>query len=142
MASRPRFPFPLARTQRPPAVGVLILVANYFGPVARAVLPKAAARAAHRQGWLDFRLGFALLKDRRVSVLAKLAALATGVTFTAILVAIEFPLATLVGLLVPFLGIALDMVVDGLEVIALPLLISALAIRLFAPKAIIESLRS
>ena len=118
----------------------LLLVANFFGPVARAVLPKAAAREAHRRGWLVLRLGFALLRDRRVSILTKLAALASGATLTAILVAIEFPLEGLIGLLVPFLGLAFDVAFDGLELIAFPLLISAIVIRWLAPKSVVESL--
>lgn len=110
--------------------------------IVRRALHKAAAGEAHRRGWLNFRLGFALMRDRRVPILTKLAALASGVTLTAILIAIEFPLESLLGVLVPFLGAGLDLIVDGLEVVALPLLLSSLIIRWMAPKPIVLDLTS
>jgi len=112
-----------------------------MGSIGKELLPKAALGHAHKRGWLDFKLGIALMKDRRVSILAKLASLATGLTLTAILVAIEFPLETVIGALVPFLGLALDLTFDGLEFIFLPILVASLVIRWMAPKAIVESLR-
>jgi len=78
------------------------------------------------------------MRDRRVSILKKLAAIATGVTFTAILVALEFPLESLIGLIVPFLGLAVDIAFDGIELLVLPLLVSTLVIRWLAPRAIVE----
>jgi hypothetical protein len=78
------------------------------------------------------------MKDRRVSGWTKLAALALGAAITAILVAIEVPLETLVGLLVPFLGVAVDIAFDGLELLVFPALLSLLFVRLLAPKALIE----
>ena len=118
------------------------MVVNLIGPVARVVLPKATAREAHRRGWFDFKLGFALLRDRRVSILTKLAAIASGITLTAIFVAIEVPLESLIGILMPFLGLAIDIAFDGLELLVLPALIAAIVIRWLAPKAVVESLRT
>jgi len=116
-------------------------VPNIMGLVGKRVLPKAALNHAHRHGWLDLKLGFALLRDKRVTLLTKLAALATGVTLTAILFALEFPIEAIVGALLPFLGVALDFAVDGIEFLILPLLLGAVVIRWMAPKAIVESLR-
>ncbi len=116
-------------------------MANFVGFLGRSVLHKAAAREAHRRGWFDMRLGFALLRDKRVSILVKLAAIASGVTLTAILVALEVPIESLVGFLLPFLGFVLDFAVDGLEIVLLPLLFSSLFIRWFAPKAVVDMLR-
>jgi hypothetical protein len=62
------------------------------------------------------------------------------VALTAILIAIEFPLESLVGILAPFIGVAADLVFDGLEVVVLPVLLSAVVIRWLAPKWVIESI--
>ena len=118
-----------------------VVVPNIMGLVGKRVLPKAALNHAHRHGWLDLKLGFALLRDKRVTLLTKLAALATGVTLTAILFALEFPIEAIVGALLPFLGVALDFAVDGIEFLILPLLLVAVVIRWMSPKAIVESLR-
>ena len=110
-----------------------------FGTLARKVLPKAAAREAHRRGWFDLKLGIALMRDSRVSLLTKLAALASGVTLTAILVAIEFPLESLIALVLPFLGLVFDFAFDGFEIIVLPLLAATLILRWLAPKSVVDS---
>ena len=112
---------------------------SYIGKLGRIVLPKAVAREAHRRGWLDLKLGYALLRDQRVSILTKLAALASGITLTAILIALEFPLEALIGWVVPFLGLAFDVAFDGLEVFVLPLLFGTLVLRWLAPRAVVES---
>jgi hypothetical protein len=52
-------------------------------------------------------------------------ALALGLFVTIALEAFEVPLETVVGALIPFLGLALDAVFDGLEFIVLPLLLAA-----------------
>ena len=80
------------------------------------------------------------MRDQRVSILTKLAALASGITLTAILVALEFPLEALIGVVLPFLGFALDFAVDGLEIIVLPLLAATLVIRWLAPKHVVDDI--
>lgn len=120
-------------------LGVIKVVTNNIGMLARKVLPKAAAREAHRRGWFDLKLGIALMRDSRVSLLTKLAALASGVTLTAILVAIEFPLESLIALVMPFLGLVFDFAFDGFEILVLPLLTATLVLRWLAPKSVVES---
>ncbi|MDR3688407.1 MAG: hypothetical protein P4L46_03440 [Fimbriimonas sp.] len=116
-------------------------MANILGAAAKKALPKAALHQANKRGWLDMKLGFALMRDRRVSMLAKLASLASGVVLTAILVAIEVPLESIVGALLPFVGVALDFAIDGIEFLIFPLIVSAIVIRWMAPKAVVDSLR-
>ena len=79
------------------------------------------------------------MRDSRVSLLTKLAALASGVTLTAILVAIEFPLESLIALVLPFLGLVFDFAFDGFEIIVLPLLAATLILRWLAPKSVVDS---
>lgn len=98
----------------------------------------AAAKEAHRRGWLNFGLGWALMKDRRLSAWTKIAAVAAGAGATALLVAFEVPLEAMVAALVPLLGMAADFAFDGLEVALFPILLSLLFVRWFAPKEIVE----
>src|SRR5579871_1901518 len=71
---------------------------------------------------LDFGLGFALLRDRRVAIGRKALALLLGGLIVAALIALEVPVEALVGLLLNIPGVGIDAVVDGLEVIAGPVL--------------------
>ncbi len=67
-----------------------------------------------------------MLRDRQVSLVAKLIALAFGVALTAMLLLLEIPLEGLLGLFLPFIGFAADVVVDGLEFLILPVLFAGL----------------
>src|SRR5579871_6378237 len=91
---------------------------------------------------LDFGLGLALFRDRRVSIGLKALALLLGGLIVAGLVALELPVEALVGLLLNIPGIGIDAVVDGLEVIAGPLLFGALLLTRLAPAQIVERLRA
>jgi hypothetical protein len=75
---------------------------------------------------LDIRYGFVLLKSREVPVGSKLLALVLGVGITGLLLAFEAPLELILGVFVPLLGVAADTVVDGLEVVVLPLVFACL----------------
>ncbi len=77
------------------------------------------------------------MKDRRISVWTKLAAVGGGAAVTAILVGLEVPLEMLIGLLVPFLGVAVDIAFDGLELVVFPVLLSLVLIRWLAPKPLL-----
>ncbi len=113
---------------------------NLLGSIGRRVLPHAVARHAHKKGWLDLKLGFALLRDKRVSVLAKLASIATGAALTAIFIALEVPLETIVGALLPFVGLFFDLAIDGIEVLILPIVIGSFVLQKLAPKNIVREL--
>ena len=65
-----------------------------------------------------------MMKDRRVPVGSKILAIAIGFGVTSILVAVEFPLEAVVAVILPFIGAAADVIVDGFELLVFPLLIS------------------
>jgi hypothetical protein len=90
---------------------------------------------------LDVRFGFALLRDRRVPLKAKLLALAAAIGLVALLVLIEVPLESVLTLLVPLFTIP-DMVVDGLEVVVLPAVLVALVAPFCTPAEIRELIRA
>ncbi len=103
----------------------------------RFVFKSLAHRAAHgaaKRSGLNLRLGFKLLRDRRVSVGHKMLALAIGLGVTAGLIVLEIPLEGVLGALVPFLGLAVDTAVDGLEFVLLPLIVGALSLPFLVPR--------
>src|SRR5258706_13425465 len=89
----------------------------------------------------DIGLGFALLRDRRVPIIRKLAALGLGGMAMAALVMLELPMEGLIAALLNLPGIGLDFLVDGLEILAGPLVIGSLFLIRLAPPAIAELLR-
>ena len=91
---------------------------------------------------LDFRLGVALFRDRRVPVPHKMMALALGVIILVSLNAMELPLDTLVAFLLPVIGAGIDLAFNGIENIIGPLLLAALLLPHVAPKALVERIRA
>src|SRR4028118_817226 len=114
------------------------------------ILRQTGGRVAHNAikkhtaegGRFDLKFGFALLKDRRVPVGAKLLALGLGVAATAVINALELPLGALIAVLLPGVGLAIDAVLNGLEFIAGPLLASALVLPFVAPRPLVEQIRA
>ena len=116
-------------------------MANFLGFVGKQVLPKAAVKHAHKHGWLDLRLGYALLRDKRVSIGVKLASLGIGLALTVGLFLLEVPLEAVIGTVLPLLGLALDFTFDGIEFVVVPVVVASLVIRWLAPKPVVDSLR-
>ncbi len=86
---------------------------------------QAAVGYARRKGWIDIRGGLALLRSRDVPIGHKVSALALGLVLALVLEAIEFPVEMILdgmtlGLATPILAL-----IDGLEIIALPILFGA-----------------
>lgn len=99
---------------------------------------KHAAKHAHRRGWLNVRLGMALFRDRRVSVGTKLLALGLGLGLTMIAEALQLPLEGIFAALMPLVGIVLDVAIDGLELIALPMIFGSILLTHLAPRMIVD----
>ena len=98
-----------------------------------------AVAGGHLQGSrLNLKLGLTLLRDRRVGIWIKLAALALGAAAAGALIALEFPLETILAVLLPGLGLGLDLIADGMEAIAVPLLLAGLALPFMAPRALVD----
>lgn len=91
---------------------------------------------------VDVKLGFALGRDRRVPVTAKMAALALGFVLTFALDMFELPLETVLAFLLPVIGFGINLAVDGAELIALPVLFGAALLPHLAPKSIVERVRA
>jgi hypothetical protein len=84
---------------------------------------QVAAQGVRRAG-IDPRRGWSLFWTRGVPAGSKITSLFVGVVATAILMAFEFPLEAIVATLAPIVGLVADAAIDGLEVIALPVLLA------------------
>ena len=106
------------------------------------VAHKTLAKNSHKGGFLDIKLGFSMLKDRRVSFGPKLMALGLGAGLIALLIALEFPLESLLAIVVPGLGLVLDFVTDGLEALLGTVGVAALLLPHLAPKLLTQQFRN
>jgi hypothetical protein len=64
---------------------------------------------------MDIQLGYALLRDRRVPIRPKLIALAIGAAVVGFTELLQIPLESLFAVILPIVGIAGDVVLDGVE---------------------------
>ncbi|MBV8377291.1 MAG: hypothetical protein JO279_09835 [Verrucomicrobia bacterium] len=91
---------------------------------------------------MNIRLGYALLRDRRVSIRAKLIALGIGAASVGAIELLELPVEGVLGALLPFVGAAGDLALDGAEAIIGPVLIASLLLPYLAPAEIVEQIRA
>lgn len=107
-----------------------------MNPIYSKAAAHLAGKHAQKAGFLNLPLGFALLRDRRVPMGPKVRALAVGIAVTAICEMLEVPVEAIIAGLVPVLGLGIDIALDGLEFVALPLLIAAILMPKFAPERV------
>jgi hypothetical protein len=91
---------------------------------------------------LSFKLGFALMRDRRVPLRAKGLALLLGLALTGLLEVFEIPMEGLISMLVPLVGMAGDMALDGVELVAGPLLLGNLLLPYLAPREVVAQVQA
>ena len=91
---------------------------------------------------LDVRFGFALMRDRRVAVRLKLLAILIGLAVTALVEFLEIPIEGVLSALLPLLGFVGDIVVDGAEAVAGPLILAGLLLPFLAPRDVVEQIRA
>jgi hypothetical protein len=119
-----------------------LFVRSILGLLGKRVAHKAVAHHSRRGGIFDFRFGFELMIDRRVPFAAKFISLVIGLALTGMLLTLEAPLELLLGAFLPLLGFAADAIVDGLEIVVLPLLFASLLLPHLAPKSLVGYLRA
>lgn len=89
----------------------------------------------------DWRLGIQLMRDGRVPMRCKGQAIVLGVLALVALEVLELPLQTVLWTVLPIIGFAADAAVDGIELLAVPFLISTIALPFLAPRALVDSIR-
>ena len=111
------------------------------------ILNQVGLRAAHAVvggkltgSRFNMKLGFALLKDRRIGVWPKLLSLAIGGAVAALIIALEIPLEGILALFLPGIGYAIDFVADGMEAVILPVLFGSLILPFVAPRQLVDEI--
>ena len=94
-----------------------------------------------RSRLLDLKLGFALMRDRRVPLHKKALAILIAIALTGLLEILELPVEGLLAMLLSIVGVVGDVVIDGIEAIAGPLMISALLLPFLAPPGVVDQIR-
>jgi hypothetical protein len=121
-----------------------IMIRHIAGFLGRRLLGRAVASSAlgASGGAIDPKLGLRLLRDSRVPLKSKLCALGLGLGAVLVLEILELPLQTALWLLLPVIGMAADFALDGLELLAGPLLVACLTLPVLAPREIVEQIRA
>jgi hypothetical protein len=88
-----------------------------------------------------YRLGCLLLKDPRVPLANKFFAFVLAACATLLLIAVEAPVEGMVAMMLPMLGIFVDIAVDGIEVLLLPILLAILILPTLVPRGMVDALR-
>ena len=91
--------------------------------------------------WVDLKLGYALLRDHRVPLRFKAAALAIGLATVAVLAVFELPVEGVIAAVLPLIGIAGDVVFDGFETFVVPILVACLLLPSMAPSKVVAQVR-
>lgn len=91
---------------------------------------------------LDVKFGFALMRDHRIPLRSKVMAALSGLAITGLVEVLEIPVEGILSVLLPILGAAGDVVVDGAELVAGPLLLAAMLLPYLAPRDIVGLIRS
>ena len=87
-------------------------------------------------------LGYALLRDQRVSLRPKFMALGAGLVVMAAIQVLQIPLESILAFVLPGVGAAGDVALDGVEAVVVPVLVATLLMPHLAPRSIVEELRA
>jgi hypothetical protein len=87
-------------------------------------------------------LGYALLRDRRVSLRPKFVALGVGLLVMGIIQLLQIPFESILAFVLPGVGAAGDVAVDGAEAVIVPVLVATLLMPYLAPQSIVQELRA
>jgi hypothetical protein len=93
-------------------------------------------------GNMNAPLGYALLRDRRVPVRAKCVALAVGLAVMGIIQLLQVPFESVLAFVLPGVGAAGDVAVDGVEAVVLPVLVATLLMPYLAPQNVVQEVRA
>jgi hypothetical protein len=91
---------------------------------------------------MNVQLGYALLRDRRVPLRPKLIALTIGAAVVGFTELLQIPLESLFAVILPIVGIAGDVVLDGVEAVFGPVLIATLLLPYLAPDPVVQQIRA
>jgi hypothetical protein len=95
-------------------------------------------------GWdvMKMTLGYALLRDRRVPIRTKLIALGIGAAGVGAIELLQLPIEGVVAALLPFIGAAGDLALDGAEALIGSVFIATLLMPHLAPADLVRQVRA
>ena len=91
---------------------------------------------------MNMPLGYALLRDRRVPIRTKLIALGIGAAGIGAIELLQLPVEGVVAALLPLIGAAGDLALDGAEAVIGPVLIATLLLPHLAPADLVQQIRA
>ena len=91
---------------------------------------------------MNMTLGYALLRDRRVPIRTKLIALGIGAAGIGAFELLQLPVEGVVAALLPLIGAAGDLALDGAEAVIGPVLIATLLLPHLAPADLVQQIRA
>jgi hypothetical protein len=91
---------------------------------------------------MNMTLGYALLRDRRVPIRTKLIALGIGAAGVGAIELLQLPLEGVFAALLPLVGAAGDLTLDGAEAVIGPVLIATFLLPHLAPADLVRQVRA
>ena len=91
---------------------------------------------------MKMTLGYALLRDRRVPIRTKLIALGIGAAGVGAIELLQLPLEGVIAALLPLIGAAGDLALDGAEAIIGSVFIATLLMPYLAPADLVRQIRA
>ncbi|HSZ79660.1 MAG TPA: hypothetical protein VK775_19800 [Chthoniobacterales bacterium] len=91
---------------------------------------------------MNMTLGYALLRDRRVPIRTKLIALGIGAAGVGAIELLQLPLEGVFAALLPLVGAAGDLTLDGAEAVIGPILIATLVLPHLVPADLVRQVRA
>jgi hypothetical protein len=91
---------------------------------------------------MNMPLGYALLRDRRVPIRTKLIALGIGAATVGTIELLQLPIEGVVAMLLPFVGAAGDLALDGAEAVIGPVVIATLLLPYLASPDLVRQVRN
>jgi hypothetical protein len=91
---------------------------------------------------MNMTLGYTLLRDRRVPIRTKLIALGIGAAGVGAIELLQLPVEGVVAALLPLIGAAGDLALDGAEAVIGPVLIATLLLPHLAPADLVQQIRA
>ena len=104
-------------------------------------LLQRAVSSGGLQKAFDWRLGLRLMRDGRVPARSKFQAIALGVLALIALEIVELPIQAALWAFLPIIGFAADAAIDGIELLAVPFLVSTIVLPFLTPRAIIDQIQ-
>jgi len=91
---------------------------------------------------MSMKLGYALLRDRRISIRAKLIALGIGAAVVGLVELLQIPFESVAAFILPVLGITGDLAIDGAEAVIGPVVLATLVLPYLASSTIVQQIRA